>query len=396
MKSDEIIFLATTGAWWDHRYYHKQMPALIKAGFSLGYWVREDPTIKDNSEIKITQLSKRQCKTARITGGLNLLRKVVINKPKAVQICNVELLPLGILLSVFFRMKVFYDCREDHFNAMLHSKVWFPLWARYILAYNVAILEFISSFVFTGFIDSDPAIYNGHKYVRKHKKMIFYNMPLKSQFFAARKKNVEKNDVVVLGSMSIRTGVLNVIEAIALLKSKGEKLRLKLVGDPTFDKILWDKAKRIIDENELHEQVKVTGRMPYDQIPIELMGCKVGVIPLLDLPKFRNNIATKQFEYMASGIAVISSDLPPQRHFIKEGINGVFYNPGDVDELADKLLELLNNEVLIERISTTGKKYILEEWNAEHQQSKYIEFYKNRLQGIHFLENQLPPIELPK
>jgi len=391
-----ILFLHTTGNWWDHRYYFKQMPALVNAGFSVSYLVSTTETI-DNPQIKTITVSHKTSKKARISGGFNLLRQALKSEYSLIQICNIELLPLGIFLALFTPKKVFYDCREDHYNAMLFGKVWFPKWIRLLLATGVKVLEFLASKSFTGFIVSDPAIFKMHRHMPDKKKVLFYNMAINQQFENERKKYIETEklyDLVVLGSMSIRTGVLNVIEALVALKKQGFSLKLKLIGNPRIDQSLWEKMETLIIEENLLDQLHITGKVPYSEVPKELMNCKIAIIPLLDLPKFRNNIATKQFEYMAAGLPIISSKLQPQQYFIQENFNGLFYEPGNVEDLVEKIKFLIEKPEYAKKLGTNGLNKTQEDWNSENQQKKYVQFYLNRIQNKPYEENQLPPIKI--
>ncbi len=391
-----ILFLHTTGNWWDHRYYFKQMPALVNAYFSVSYLVCTSEKI-DNPQINTIIVSEKTAKRARISGGFNLLGKVLKSDCNLVQICNLELLPLGIFLAFFTQKKVFYDCREDHYNAMLFSKVWFPKWIRLMLATGVKVLEFLASKSFTGFIVSDPAIFKMHRYMHDKKKVLFYNMAINQQFENERIKSINAQkiyDLVVLGSMSIRTGVLNVIEAMVALKKQGFSLKLKLIGNPRVDQSLWEKIEKLINEEYLHEQIHITGKVPYSEVPKELMDCKIAIIPLLDLPKFRNNMATKQFEYMAAGLPIISSRLQPQQYFIQEGFNGLFYEPDNVTDLAEKIRLLIEKPDFASILGSNGLQKTKEDWNSENQQNKYVDFYLTRIQNKPYIENQFPPIKI--
>lgn len=393
MERKKIIFVHTTGSWWDHRYYFKQMPALQKEYADITYLVKEDLTIED-CKFDLVTVSSKKIKWARLTGGLNLFFYLLRSRHDAIQLCNIELLPVGILLGLFSRKKIFYDCREDHYHAMLHSKVWFPKWMRYCLGFGVKTLEFFASKTFTGFIDSDPAIYKFHTAMPERKKMVFYNMALKEQF---NDPNIDRSnkrfDFTVLGSMSVRTGVLNVVKAIAQLSNEGVNVNLKLIGDPGIDQKLLAQINSVINEYSLQDKVIITGRVPYFQIPFELADCKVGIIPLLNLPKFQNNIATKQFEYMASKMPVIASNLPPQRIFIKDGFNGYHYEPDDIDKLKHIMRYFLNNPDEIERVGGNAYEKINNDWNSESQQDKFVEFYRLRMKNKAYKETQLPPFQ---
>lgn len=393
MERKKIIFVHTTGSWWDHRYYFKQMPALQKDYASITYLIKEDKTIQD-CPFELVTISANKAKWTRLSGGLNLFFFLFRIKQDAIQLCNIELLPVGILLGLFSKKKVFYDCREDHYHAMLHSKVWFPKWFRYILGFGVKILEFLASKTFTGFIDSDPAIYNFHNFMPSHKKMIFYNMALKKQFSDPKiDRTIKRFDFAVLGSMSVRTGVLDVVKAIAKLSQQGKDVNLKLIGDPSIDKTLYKQIQKVINSHNIQDKVLITGRVPYFQIPFELADCRIGVIPLLDIPKFQNNIATKQFEYMASAMPVIATALPPQNIFIKDDYNGFHYKPGDIDDLFKKLIYFIDNESEIKRMGNNALDRINNDWNAESQQEKFLEFYKSRMKNKPYKEIQIPPFD---
>jgi glycosyltransferase involved in cell wall biosynthesis len=390
MMRKRILFVHTTGSWWDHRYYFKQMPALHRNFAEITYLVKEDITITD-VPFELVTISEKTAKWARKTGGINLFFKLFNLNQDAIQLCNIELLPVGILLGLFSRKKIFYDCREDHYHAMLQSKVWFPMWFRYCLGFGVKVLEFFASKTFTGFIDSDPAIYKFHSAMPNHKKMIFYNMALESQFNAVKRSENKSFDFAVLGSMSIRTGVLDVVKAIGELNKQGKKLNLKLIGNPQFDQLLYKQIEETIELYGIKNQILITGRIPYFEMPAALSDCKIGIIPLLDIPKFQNNIATKQFEYMASEMPVIASDLPPQRLFIKDHFNGLHYEPGNVLQLTEKMSHFLDTPSEIKRMATNAKQKTNEEWNSETQQNKFVEFYQLRMENKPYTEKQLPP-----
>lgn len=389
----KILFVHTTGSWWDHRYYFKQMPALQEHFGDVAYLVKEDDSI-DYCPFKLITISASRAKWARLTGGLNLFPYLFMLRQDAIQLCNLELLPLGVLLSIFSKKKIFYDCREDHYHAMLHSKVWFPKWIRYCLGFGVKVIEFLAAKTFTGFIESDPAIYGFHSFMPAKKKMIFYNMALKEQFNSSKiNRKVKVFDFAVLGSMSIRTGVLDVVKAVAEINRRATttKVRLKLIGDPRIDKKLWLNIKKVMVDNNLDEYITITGRVPYFQIPFLLADCKVGIIPLLNIPKFQNNIATKQFEYMASEMPIIASDLLPQRIFIIENYNGFYYTPGDIDQLIYRMTYFVDNDCEIARMGSNSKQKVEREWNSETQQVKFVEFYKLRMSNMPYIERQIPP-----
>jgi glycosyltransferase involved in cell wall biosynthesis len=74
----------------------------------------------------------------------------------------------------------------------------------------------------------------------------------------------------------------------------------------------------------------------------------------------------KLFEYMASGRAVIASDLPSTAEIVEDGVNGLLYPPGDVQALAAALKRLHEDAALRERLGKAGREQALGQftWKA--------------------------------
>lgn len=63
----------------------------------------------------------------------------------------------------------------------------------------------------------------------------------------------------------------------------------------------------------------------------------------------------KMFEYMASGVAVISSDLPVLREVLQDGFNALLVEPNDPKAWINALLSLMNNSELPRRLASQAR-----------------------------------------
>ena len=68
------------------------------------------------------------------------------------------------------------------------------------------------------------------------------------------------------------------------------------------------------------ENIIVKNQIPHDQIWEILRNSSIGVIPFRKNPLTENNTPTKLFEMMASGLAIVSTDLKPIRNFVEDSI----------------------------------------------------------------------------
>jgi glycosyltransferase involved in cell wall biosynthesis len=63
----------------------------------------------------------------------------------------------------------------------------------------------------------------------------------------------------------------------------------------------------------------------------------------------------KMFEYMASGVTVISSDLPVLREILQDGFNALLVEPNDSNAWTSALLSLMHDSELPRRLALQAR-----------------------------------------
>jgi glycosyltransferase involved in cell wall biosynthesis len=81
-------------------------------------------------------------------------------------------------------------------------------------------------------------------------------------------------------------------------------------------------------------------------------------------------------EYMALGLPPVVSDIPPNRELLE----GLFFTPGDAQDLAEKVLRLLENRSLATQLSERHRQFV-SQFDTEH--------FLRRAEGFY---NQLTPL----
>jgi glycosyltransferase involved in cell wall biosynthesis len=122
---------------------------------------------------------------------------------------------------------------------------------------------------------------------------------------------------VYIGDLRESRGLFDMLEAIA----RAPGWQLDLVGPiAAADSPLLSKRLAAPD---LAGRVRCHGRQPPERAQRIAQGAWVGLCLLHDTPAFREAIPTKLYEYLASGLAVIVSDLPRQAEIVVESGAGV-------------------------------------------------------------------------
>jgi glycosyltransferase involved in cell wall biosynthesis len=369
----KICFVTTVHPLHDHRFLYKECRALADAGHEVTFAVTTDEPAVMNG-IDLVPLPKPASRFKRFLNACNvfgMLRRLLRIDAEVYHLVDVELLPVGLAIKWFTGRQVVYDAHED-IASFMTMKSYLPFPLGHIAKYLIVLLEWLAAARFDALVLADPGVAEDHRAMPEARKHIFYNVPPLSLFTGPATPWKDKAyDVTFLGSMSYTSGTLVLLDAIAELHRRGRAVRALFIGKPSlahFD--------QHVAERNLQESIEVTGRLTYDQIPALLDSCRIGLIGLLDLPKFQKNIATKMFEYWAMGLPVISPDLPPERRYLQPGLNGLLAKPGQPSSFADAIESLLSDPDQGQRMGQQARSHLMEQgWYAEKEMEKLAAFY---------------------
>ncbi len=141
----------------------------------------------------------------------------------------------------------------------------------------------------------------------------------------------EEPAVVFLGLLAQHQGIQNLIEAAAILKSEGRRVRWLMMGYPSVE--MWQ--SRAQAAGVLPDMV-FTGRVPYADAPRMLAMGDIAIAPKLSLTEGSGKI----LNYMALAMPTVAFDTPAQREIL--GALGVYAPMGDSAALAQRVAELID------------------------------------------------------
>ncbi len=162
--------------------------------------------------------------------------------------------------------------------------------------------------------------------------------------------NISSGDVTIIytGSWETWKGVDVLIKAFARVLKKAANCKLILVGGGEDDLI---KARELIKNLEIcAERILLVGFISQFEVVKYLKISDIGVIPTIRKSEgIRYTSPLKLFEYMASGLAVVASDLPSIREILTDE-EAAFFEPESEYDLAEKLTDLVDDRMKTERM----------------------------------------------
>lgn len=358
----------------DFRFAHKQCPGLVKKGFDVSYFVQSD-VAKDFNGVKILPVRREKNKFRQALLPWKLLGRLLKQPCQAYHLGNAELLPIALVLKLITKRRIVFDCHED-FIEFVRNKPYIKGFLKYLLVGATRSLVWLACKSMDGFIFGDEGVQESYPTIPPRRQMFVHHFPLLSMFNANQVPFAKRRyDVAYLGCMSETGGILVMLEAIAFLRQKRKNLKALLIGQPV--EYVEKQFYNFIKEKGLEDTIEITGRVPYKKVPELLNQVKVGLIGLLDLPKFHKQSATKLFEYMAKGIPCVSVDLPPERRFMISGQHGYLVPPENPQAMADAVYKIISDTELGQKMAENCREYFLkQEYYAEKEIDKLAEFYE--------------------
>ncbi len=143
--------------------------------------------------------------------------------------------------------------------------------------------------------------------------------------------------MVYLGIIEQSRGLGVVLSALAKLDRSGPiRATLDVFGDGHGLPLV----RRRIAELGLGEQVTLHGRQPYEAVLSRLSDFDVGVIPHHATDHWNYTIQNKLFDYLAAGLPVIVSSMPPAARIVQETGAGVVFRDRDPGAFLESLAGL--------------------------------------------------------
>ena len=158
--------------------------------------------------------------------------------------------------------------------------------------------------------------------------------------------NISDPYIMTLGRVEKKKNSLGLVEAFKLVKKNQnfQKHKLLLVGSPGSG---FEEVKDKIQELKLEKEVIITGWLENQKIPILLAGAEIFVMPSLF-----EGFGVPVIEAMAVGTPVVCSNLTSFPEVVAEA--AILVNPNDPKNIAEGILNILNNQTLADQLIQKG------------------------------------------
>ncbi|MCK4847042.1 MAG: glycosyltransferase family 4 protein, partial [Deltaproteobacteria bacterium] len=235
----------------------------------------------------------------------------------------------------------------------------------------ISILKRVDAFVAISSTIESALISEGYPQGRIHRISNFVDMTVfknskasADKRLGSSKENTEEKTVVFSGALIDTKGVDVLLKAWQKVSESFSEARLSILGKGHDE----EKLKALAEELQLNN-VEFTGEV--DDVPRRLQRADIGV-----LPSFHEGMPNSLLEAMGSGLPVVATRISGVIDAVNDGVNGFIVTPGSVEELAEALVKLLKDDLLLGKMGSEALNTICDNYSLEATTPKYISLYE--------------------
>jgi glycosyltransferase involved in cell wall biosynthesis len=169
----------------------------------------------------------------------------------------------------------------------------------------------------------------------------------------------DKFIVIYHGSLGPKRGVLEAADSIIELGGKYRNVLLFLLGSgPALPNLM-----RVVQERKIEDRVLVHEPVDYEDVPKYISMSDIGIVPLPDIPDWRNQSPLKLLEYLAMRKVVIVTDINAHREILGDSKCGIYVSSADAKQIAKAIEYAYDNKENLKDLGSGGRKIIVEKYD---------------------------------
>lgn len=350
----------------DVRVFYKQCVALARHGFKMHLLIADGKGNELRQGVRIHDVGLASGRKQRMLWApLKLFSKANSLKADLYQIHDPELIPMAMLLKAITGKPVIYDIHECYPEMFLH-KDYLAVWQGKLISSFIKILEQMAVRYFDAAIAATEHIAEQFEAVP-----ILHNYPLLSEWQNAPEspQRYASRNICYLGSITKERGLSQLVKALEYVDCS-----LHLAGS-------FEPASYRDELANLPGFAKVVeyGYVNRGEALQLLAKCAIGVVFFDRSPNHLYSLSTKMFEYMASGLPLIVSDLPANVKLLDRVGCGRYLDPSQPENIAQAIAEMLSDPERLRIMGAKGKSMIGSELSWEAEEPAFLKLYSSLL-----------------
>jgi glycosyltransferase involved in cell wall biosynthesis len=161
-------------------------------------------------------------------------------------------------------------------------------------------------------------------------------------------KMVNFNNILYIGRLDRRKGVSYLIDAVPIILSQIPNISLKIIGDGPE----WEYLNKKVRNLGLNKEILFLGKIEHKEVWKHISKAKIIIMPSICPESF----GLVGIEAMSVSRPVIASRVGGIPEWLDDDKTGFLVDPGNVNQIAEKVIQLLSDRNLLEQMGKNAYK----------------------------------------
>ena len=350
MRSKETVAICTISDISTDYRLHKMALSISKNNF-IPYFItrRRKGHLNESKEfnVKILNLIFEKGPFFYLEYNIRIFFFLLINSPDVIFSVDLDTLAGTRLAAFLLRKPIIFDSHEyfpespelQHRPAIkkiwqINERIFVPT-----IKYGITVCDSIAD------------IYK-KKYGKTFK--VIRNLPLADNdidFDSNRMHSKDNKDFTLIyqGAVNIGRGITEIIESLQYVNN----VNLIIVGDGD----IYDEVVRLITKLNLSDRVKLTGKIPFHEIPYYTKQADLGLILLENMGlNYYYSLPNRVFDFIKHKVPILAIDFPEIKKVVEEYDVGYCVSDLDPKYLAETIAKIRNDKERIEQWKLNAEK----------------------------------------
>ena len=358
-----------------HRYFRKPFDPNFELespeiDFIPVSWAKWKHDVLTGSSANQTLIGKvyRRAKTkmvglvANIASFVQQYRLAISYQPDVIQVSDVRELAFGVTLKWITGSKLVYDVHEVTYD-FIYQIIGKPKIFAAFMAYLERLLVTFTDVIFCASEDYN-AIYE--QYVSKDNSVHAFHNFISPDLVKSKAlyQDTKSLNIVYIGTINKYRGVLEAAEFVNRFNTEHnpeKELRLHIYAPKSG----------IVSQIAGYNSIRIHGVFGFDELMSQLIKYDIGICTLLPIEKYKKSIPMKNFEYMAVGLPIITSDFGYCKQYVQEAGCGICIDPTSYEQFQKAIMKMYDANIR-KRMGLNGLNYLKSNDAVKNERQTYL------------------------